>query len=112
MPKFLIEVAHDAEVIACARVVEVFLKSGSHFLTNADWGCLDDQHSAWMLVEVESKGEALQIVPPALRPQAKIVQLNKFTMEQIEEIFRHHHPKTRRRLRQRVLNFSLVLNRV
>ena len=39
MPKFLIEVAHEPEVIACARVVEVFLKSGSHFLTNADWGC-------------------------------------------------------------------------
>ena len=52
---------------------------------------MDDQHSAWMLVEVESKGEALQIVPPAFRPQAKIVQLNKFTMEEIEEIFRHHH---------------------
>ncbi len=91
MPKFLIEVAHDAEVIACARVVEVFLRSGSHFLTNADWGCLDNQHSAWMFVEVESKRDALQIVPPALRPQTKIVQMNKFTLEQIEEIFRHHH---------------------
>jgi hypothetical protein len=95
MPKFLIEVPHEPEVVACARVVEVFLKSGSHFLTNADWGCLDNQHSAWMMVEVESKGEALQIVPPAFRSQAKIVQLNKFTMEHIEEIFRHHREKNK-----------------
>ena len=95
MPKFLIEVTHEAEVVACARVVEVFLKTGSHFLTNADWGCLDDQHSAWILVEVDSKEEALQIVPPAFRSQAKIVQLNKFTMEVIEEILRHHRDESK-----------------
>ena len=95
MPKFLIEVTHEAEVVACARVVEVFLKTGSHFLTNADWGCLDNQHSAWILVEVDSKEEALQIVPPAFRSQAKIVQLNKFTMEVIEEILRHHRDKSK-----------------
>ena len=95
MPKFLIEVAHEAEVVACARVVEVFLKTGSHFLTNADWGCFDNQHSAWILVEVDSKKEALQIVPPAFRSQAKIVQLNKFTMEEIEEILRHHRDKSK-----------------
>jgi len=95
MPKFQIEVPHEAEVRACARAVEVFLKTGSHFLTNADWGCLDDQHSAWMLVDLESKEEALQIVPPAFRSQAKIVQLNKFTMEEIEEILRHHRDQSK-----------------
>jgi hypothetical protein len=94
MPKFLIEVTHDPEVVACARVVQVFLMSGSHFLTNADWGCLDGQHSAWMLVEVDNKEEALQIVPPALRSRAEIVQLNKFALEQIDEILRHHRDKS------------------
>ncbi len=92
MPKFLIEVAHEAEVVACCNVVKVF-QTGSHFLTNADWGCMDGHHSAWILVEVDSKDEALQIVPPAFRSHTKIVQLNKFTMEQIEEILRHHHEK-------------------
>ena len=38
MTRFLIEVPHEAERVACARVVEVFLKTGSHFLTHADWG--------------------------------------------------------------------------
>ena len=95
MPKFLIEVTHEAEVVACARVVEVFLKTGSHFLTNADWGCMDGQHSAWILVEVDSKEEALQIVPPAFRSQTKIVQMNKFTLEVIEEIRRQHRDKSK-----------------
>jgi len=37
MARFLIEVPHEAERVACARVIEIFLKTGSHFLTHADW---------------------------------------------------------------------------
>jgi hypothetical protein len=37
-------------------------------------------------VDVDSKEKARSILPPAYRTQAKIVQLNKFTMEEIEEI--------------------------
>lgn len=44
MPKFLIEIPHEATTAACARVVEHFLRSGSHFLTHADWGCKDGDH--------------------------------------------------------------------
>jgi hypothetical protein len=95
MPKFLIEVAHEAEVVACARVVEVFLKTGSHFLTNADWGCMDEEHRAWILVEVDNKEEARQIIPPAFRSQAKIVRLNKFTLQEIDKILRHHRDHSR-----------------
>ncbi len=90
MAKFFIEVPHNPEKIACARVVEIFLKTGSHFLSNADWGCLDGDHKAWIIVEVDSKDEARFILPPAFRAQAKIVQLNKFAMAEIDEILRHH----------------------
>lgn len=88
--KFLIEVPHEANKVACARVVDVFLKSGSHFLSGAHWGCNDGVHKSWMLVDVDSKDEARGILPPFLRPQAKIVQLNTFTMEEIDAILRHH----------------------
>jgi hypothetical protein len=88
--RFLIEVPHEEATLACARAVEVFLRSGSHFLSNADWGCKDGVHKAWMVVEVESKDEARGIVPPAFRPQTKIVRLNAFTLKDIEDILRHH----------------------
>jgi hypothetical protein len=68
----------------------VFLETGSHFLSNADWGCRDGEHKAWIIVDVENKDQARFIVPPAFRPQAKIVQLNKFTLEEIDEILQHH----------------------
>lgn len=90
--RFLIEVPHEATVVACARAVDVFLKTGSHFLARADWGCKDGEHKAWMVVEVDSKDEARRIVPPAFRPKAKIVQLNTFTMAEIDDILRHHKP--------------------
>jgi hypothetical protein len=90
MPRFLIEVAHETEPVACLRAVEIFLRTGSHFLTHASWGCMDGDHRAWLMVEVDSKDEARNIVPPAFRPQARIVQLNDFTLEQIDEIRRRH----------------------
>jgi hypothetical protein len=38
MARFLIEVPHKAEPVACTRAVQIFLNTGSHFLTHADWG--------------------------------------------------------------------------
>jgi len=90
MARFLIEVPHEGDAAACARVVEVFLRTGSHFLTRADWGCVDGDHKAWMIVDVASKEEARGIVPPAFRSEAKIVQLNTFTLEQLAELQRQH----------------------
>ncbi len=88
--RFLIEVPHEEATVACARAVEVFLTTGSHFLSHADWGCRDGVHKAWMVVEVDSRDEARAIVPPAFRAQTKIVKLNCFTMEEIDQILRDH----------------------
>jgi hypothetical protein len=90
MARFLIEVPHEAGKVECARAVQILLSTGSHFLTHAEWGCLDGEHKGWLIMELESKQEARSILPPAYRSQAKIVELNKFTMEEIERILRHH----------------------
>jgi len=50
---------------------------------------MDDDHKAWLIVEVDSREEARGIIPPAFRPQAKVVQLNAFTLAQVEELRRH-----------------------
>jgi hypothetical protein len=51
---------------------------------------MDGEHRAWMIVEVDTKDEARSIVPPAFRAQASIVELNKFSMDQIDGIIRRH----------------------
>jgi hypothetical protein len=90
MARFLIEVPHDEEVSSCMQVVQTFMQTGSHFLSKADWGCADGEHKAWIIVEVDSREEALGILPPVFRSAAKIIELNKFKMEDIDEIVRHH----------------------
>ncbi len=90
MPKFLIEVAHDENLLACAQVVESFLNYGSHFATNADWGCSDGVHKAWITIETENREDARNILPPAYRAGATIIRLNKFTIEEIDEILKQH----------------------
>jgi hypothetical protein len=90
MPKFLIEVTHEPEMIACARVVKEFLTSGSHYLTHADWGCMDGDHRSWIMVDVADKHEAMAIVPVGLRSAARIIGLNTFSLQQVDAILATH----------------------
>lgn len=92
MSRFLVEVPHEAGAAECIRAIEIFLRTGSHFLSRADWGCLDGVHSAWMIVDVDSKDEARAIVPSAYRAEARIVQLNTFTAAQVAELRSQHIP--------------------
>ena len=90
MDKYLIEVPHEATKYACTIAVRVFMETGSHFLRQADWGCEDGEHKAWLIVQVENKDQALQIVPPLFRPVAKIVKLHTYTIEEMENINEIH----------------------
>ena len=90
MPRFLIEVPHEAETVACARAVQLLLQTGSHYLTNADFGCRDGDHRAWIVAEGDSKDQVRNILPPAYRASARIIGLNKFSLEELEELLKHH----------------------
>jgi hypothetical protein len=90
MARFLIEVPHEAKTKECAQAVKILLDSGSHYLTNAEFGCLDGEHKAWIIVEVDTREEALLVVPSIFRHRAKIVQLNRFSLDQIEQILEQH----------------------
>ncbi len=90
MPRFLIEVPHESDVVSCARANTVLLESGSHFLTHADFGCADGVHKAWIVVDVDSRDEARNILPPAYRRQASIVQVNKFGLEELDDFLKLH----------------------
>lgn len=90
MARFLIEVSHDENVSSCIQVVQTFMQTGSHFLSNADWGCEDGEHKAWIIVDVDSKEEALGVLPPVFRSEAKVVKLKKFKIEDIDELVQLH----------------------
>jgi hypothetical protein len=90
MAKFLIEVPHSPDKIECLRTIQIFLSSGSHFLTNADWGCLDGEHKAWFIMEVGTKDEALRVIPSFYRKDTKITRLSKFNLKDVEDLRKQH----------------------
>ena len=88
--RFLIEVPHEPTMTSCIHALQILLGTGSHFFTHADWGCKDGEHKAWIIVEVGSKDEARAIVPPAFRSQARVVQLNSYSMAELDAMVRQH----------------------
>jgi hypothetical protein len=90
MSKYLIEIHHSADKMECLHAIAILLNSGSHLLTNADWGCYDEVHKAWFFMEADSKEEAMRIVPPAYRKDTVITGLNKFKLKEVEEMMKHH----------------------
>jgi hypothetical protein len=74
MEKYLIESAHTAE--NCGQVVKDVHAAG--YLHHFEWGCKDNDHTAWAIVEAESSAHAGQMVPWYLRDKARIVRVVKF----------------------------------
>jgi hypothetical protein len=88
MPRFLLEVPHGPDEVDCSRAVAVLLRTGSHFLTHADWGCRDGVHKAWVIVEVETHDEARRVVPMEYRANTTVVRLNRFKLDKIEQFLK------------------------
>ncbi len=86
MSRFLIEYSYSSEYEACSRAANTLLSTGSHYITHADWGCRDGVYKAWLIAEVDSKDDAMRIVPPAFRSDTKVIQLNKFTLQEIQNL--------------------------
>jgi hypothetical protein len=90
MARFLIEVPHEATKEECVRAAKILLSTGSQYLAHADFGCLDGEHKAWVILDVDSKEEARFVLPAVYRSQAKIIELNKFTLRELDELLAHH----------------------
>ncbi|MSP79166.1 MAG: hypothetical protein EXR67_06420 [Dehalococcoidia bacterium] len=72
MTRFLIEIPHEASKTSCMRELDAYLQAGAHYLTNAEWGCLANDHRAWLTVDVSNEIEARMLVPPVARHKAAV----------------------------------------
>lgn len=83
MPRYLIHLTHGSDHEVCVRALAAIERYGGHLFTNVDWGCKSGNHSGWLVVELNSRDEAMQMVPPEFRKETQIVELNRFTREEI-----------------------------
>jgi hypothetical protein len=79
MERYLIETPHTAE--NCLELLEEINAQG--YLTHFDWGCQAGVHTGWAIIEAENEAEARLVVPPLVRKNAVVVQLNKFDNEDV-----------------------------
>ena len=86
MNKYLIEVQHGGDKASCIRSIKAYLTPRTHFVTSVEWGCIDGENRAWLIIKTEKKDDALRIIPAVYRENAKITRIHKFSLEGIAEL--------------------------
>lgn len=86
MGKFLIEVKHGGDKSSCLLGIQSFLSSRSHYVSSVEWGCVEGEQKAWLILKTENKETAMKILPAAYRQNAKIIELHKFTIKEIDQV--------------------------
>jgi hypothetical protein len=81
MARYLIESPHTAE--ECLRALDEVLAQGPELLAKYDFGCGANVHTGWAIVEAASESAARNTIPGFLRSKARVVEVGKFTPEQI-----------------------------
>jgi len=79
--KYLLETPHTKE--ECLRELDEVLAEGKDVLNKFYWGCGTGDHTGYAIVDAENESEVKRLVPGFLRSKARIVELSKFTPEQI-----------------------------
>jgi len=85
MEKYLIEIKNGGDQASCLRSIQSFLSTRTHYVTSAEWGCIDGENKAWLIIKTSSSDDAMRIIPAAYRQNAKIARLHKFTGKEIDE---------------------------
>lgn len=91
MPRFLIELPHENSKKSCDLALNILKRSGSHFLTHADLGCPDDVHVAWLNIDADNRADALRIVPPFYRDKARIIKLQRLSLDNVDKSLKTKH---------------------
>ncbi|MGA8265707.1 MAG: hypothetical protein WB779_14785 [Ignavibacteriaceae bacterium] len=76
MNRYIVISSHTSE--DCKMAVKQFRQYNAGFLTHFEWGCFDNDHTAYAIIEAESHENAKMSVPPIFREKTKVVKLTHF----------------------------------
>lgn len=80
MERYLIIAPHT--IGDCEKVLKQIEAMG--YITRFDWGCMDNEHCGWVILEADSAEEALMVVPSFNRQSARAIKLTKFSPEDLK----------------------------
>jgi hypothetical protein len=76
MNRYIVISNHTLE--DCRMAIKYFRAYHAGFLTHFEWGCYDNDHNAYAMIEAENHEQALMAVPPLFRDKTKVIQLTHF----------------------------------
>ena len=76
MDRYIVISSHTAE--DCRMAVKHFREHHANFLTHFEWGCYDNDHTAYAIIETDSHEAAKLAVPPLFRDKTKVIKLTTF----------------------------------
>jgi len=76
MDRYLVISEHTAE--DCRQAVKYFAEFYAGYITHYEWGCYDNDHHAYAIIEADSHEQAKMTVPPLLRDKVKVIRLTFF----------------------------------
>lgn len=88
MARFLVECPHTPE--DCVEALDSIISFSKEAINRFDWGCEAGQHIGWAVVEAQDEATARLFLPTVIRRQAKVVLLNKFTVEDVQSFHGSH----------------------
>ena len=81
MARYLIESPHKAE--ECLKALDEELEKGTDVLGRFDFGCKVGDHTAYAIVDANTRNDALKLVPSFLQNSARILEVGKITPDMI-----------------------------
>lgn len=79
---YLIQSPHTAD--ECLKVLDEHLAKGTDVLEKMYFGCKSGDHTGYAIVDVKSEQEARSMIPSFLAGKTRIVEVGKFTPEEIK----------------------------
>ena len=85
MDRYIVVSKHtDMDCVKALKAVESI-----GYITHFEWGCKDGDHTGYVIIEADSHDEAKMVVPSYERPNATVVKLNKFSVDDVRQMKDH-----------------------
>ena len=88
MARFLVELPHTKQ--DCLEALDSVIAHSHALMERIDWGCGDDVHTGWLVIEAQDANAARMMVPTNISDRATATQLVKFTPEQVQSFHEAH----------------------
>ena len=88
MARYLLECPHTQE--DCIEALDSVVALSHSLMDRFDWGCNDEVHVGWVIIEAQDANTARMMLPTNLRGKAKAIHLAKFSPEQVKSFHEPH----------------------